>query len=235
MQRSLQMMKMGVRYQGKIGLLSPQSATAVTQHPSLLVLRSSAPYAFVGVRHVWRHSQEKRDLKQTKKNKEDPFKVLGLSENVDYATVKQTFMKVAMDHHPDTSKAESEEERERHREIFVAARKAFENIVEGPGGMAVLRSDEENAWEEAELNEWFHQESGGFEMPFMDAKTRKEVSRVMEEMGGGLDRDGGMWTLARMVANENKNGGDAASLLRLEAGNVRDREINGILRRKRRR
>ena len=38
-----------------------------------------------------------------------------------------------------------------------------------------------------------------------------------------------------MVANDVKNGGDGASLLRLEAGDVRSREINGILRRKRRR
>ena len=67
-------------------------------------------------------------------------------------------------------------------------------------------------------------------MPFMDVKTRKEVSRVMDEIGGGLDRDGGMWTLARMVANDVKNGGDGASLLRLEAGDVRDRDGNFIVR-----
>ena len=100
-----------------------------------------------------------------------------------------------MAHHPDTSKAETAEERERHRDVFVAARKAFEAIVEGPDGKAILRSESDahdGGWDDQELNEWFHQESGGFDMPFMDSKTRKEVSRVMDEIGGGLDRDGGM-------------------------------------------
>ena len=222
------MMKMATRYRGLA--LGPRSALA-------LVRPSPPPSSSVGTlrRHVWQHSQEKRDIKQMKKKKDDPFKILGISKNTDYATVKRTFLNIAMAHHPDTSKAETAEERERHRDIFVTARKAFELLIEGPGGLAVLRSESDSAWEEEEFNEWFHQESGGFDMPFMDMKTRKEVSRVMEEIGGGLDRDGGMWTLARMVANENKNGGDAASLLRLEAGDVRSRDLNGILRRRRKR
>ena len=188
-------------------------------------------------RQISQHTQSKRQMKRQKKKQDDPFKALGLSstKSVDYGQVKKAFLQIAMAHHPDTSAAETEEEREAHREIFVAARKAFENIVQGPDGVAVLREDEEAGWDEEELNEWFQQESGGFDMPFMDAKTRKEVSRVMDEIGGGLDRDGGMWTLARMVANDAKNGGDGASLLRLEAGNVRSREINGVLRRRRKR
>lgn len=161
--------------------------------------------------------------------------MLGLSENVEYPQVKKAFLHIAMKHHPDTSGASSEKEKEQSRDVFLKARKAFEQITEGPGGKAILKSDADSAWEEEELNEWFQQESGGFDMPFMDVNTRKEVSRVMDEIGGGLDRDGGMWTLARMVANDVKSGGDGASLLRLEAGEARDRSIDGILRRKRKR
>ena len=182
------------------------------------------------------HSQQKRQSGRPKKAQSDPFRVLGLpSKDTTYKTVKQKFLQIAMKHHPDTTNAESDEERDEHRQVFVAARMAFEDIVEGPDGMAIMRSESDEAWDDEELNEWFHQESGGHDMPFMDVKTRKEVSRVMEEIGGGLDRDGGMWTLARMVANDVKQGGDAASILRLEAGNIRSREINGVLRRKRKR
>ena len=229
------------------------------------------PKPWLARRNITQHSQEKRQRKRQKQKREDPFHVLGLkaSDKVDYNTVKRTFLQIAMQHHPDTTNADTEQERDEHRDIFVAARKAFERIVEGPDGLAVVRSDETAATfdDEEALNEWFHQESGGLDMPFMDLQTRKEVSRVMEEIGGGLDRDGGtggvvyeswhdgstehelnfspfltligiatgMWTLARMVANDAKNGGDGSSLLRLEAGDVRSREINGILRRRRKR
>jgi hypothetical protein len=87
---------------------------------------------------------------------------------------------------------------------------------------------------EEDLDQWFKSETG-YDMPFMDAATMKEVAEMTESVGGGLDRDGGMWTLARMVADTVKSGGDGRSILQLEAGVVRDRSIDGILRRKRRR
>lgn len=84
------------------------------------------------------------------------------------------------------------------------------------------------------MDEWFRQETG-FDMPYMDLATMKEVAEMTESVGGGLDRDGGMWTLARMVTENVKNGGDGSSILQLEAGDIRDRQIDGILRRRRRR
>ena len=74
-------------------------------------------------------------------------------------------------------------------------------------------------------------------MPYMDPKTMKEVAEMTEKIGGesGLDRDGGMWTLARMVKNDVASGGDGKSVLQLEAGETRNREINGTLRRIRKR
>lgn len=57
-----------------------------------------------------------------------------------------------------------------------------------------------------------------------------------ETIGHGLDRDGGMWTLAAMVSNAVKDGKDGASLLRLDAGDIKEvnGKIDGVLRRKRR-
>lgn len=43
-----------------------------------------------------------------------------------------------------------------------------------------------------------------------------------------------MWTLARMVTASIKSGGDGSAVLSLEAGTIRDRSINGVLRRKKR-
>jgi hypothetical protein len=180
--------------------------------------------------------RKKFDL-MSKGNVKDPFLVLGIvrSPTLTYASVKRTFLQIAMKYHPDTSKQSSESDREKHKDLFVAARMAFEAIVAGPEGVAILKTEAADYVEEEEdFEEWFKAETG-HDMPFMDAATMKEVADMTETVGGGLDRDGGMWTLARMVANTVKEGGDGRSVLQLEAGVIRDREINGILRRKRRR
>ena len=64
---------------------------------------------------------------------------------------------------------------------------------------------------------------------------------MTEDMNVGLDRDGGMWTLAKMVTSAVKSGGEAGTLLRLDAGDVKDGpngaggSSTGPLRRRRRR
>ena len=65
----------------------------------------------------------------------------------------------------------------------------------------------------------------------------REVAEMTDSMGGGLDRDGGMWTLARMVSSSVKTGKESANTLRLEAGEIRPGEkevtLEGTLRRRR--
>lgn len=165
------------------------------------------------------------------------------SPQIPFQQVKTRFLQIAMKHHPDTSKASTKEEEQADRDIFVKARKAFEALVEAPDGMAILRSESDQhaatqEEQEEDLSAWFQQETG-HSMPFMDMATMKEVAEMTEKVGGeaGLDRDGGMWTLARMVSQSVKSGGGGAdSLLQLEAGtNKLNREINGVLRRKRKR
>lgn len=127
---------------------------------------------------------------------------------------------------------------------FMKARKAFESLVEADDGTCVLRVEVE-AMNEMMTNEqfdaWFSNETG-YTNPYqvnLDPKTMREVADATEAMGGGLDRDGGMWTLANMVTNSVKEGKNAGSILRLEAGNVQDRDsmddLDGTLRRRRRR
>jgi hypothetical protein len=178
-------------------------------------------------------------------NAEDGSRAKGDESGVlTYRAVKTAFLKIAMAHHPDTTEAETQEEMDAHRDIFIRAREAFEMIVPGPNGAAILRSESpEHAHDDDQQDEsaidvdaWFQSETG-HAMPFMDLQTMREVAKMTETVGHGLDRDGGMWLLAEMVSdNVKKGGGDGMSLLRLEAGDVTNNShVDGVLRRRRRR
>ena len=88
------------------------------------------------------------------------------------------------------------------------------------------------------LNETGHSNPYNFDL---DPQTMREVAEAAETMGGGAERDGGMWGLARMIGNTVKDGKNQqnGNVLRLEAGgNIGDVEddldIDGTLRRRRR-
>ena len=174
-----------------------------------------------------------------RKKKADPFKILGIVDagrkdegSVLFKDVKKKFLRIAMEHHPDTMSKKDEESMANSRDFFISAREAFEQIVEGPNGFAILRSESNK--DSDNFEDWFRQETG-HDIPFMDAATMKEVAKMTETVGGGLDRDGGMWTLARMVTNSVKSGGDGRDVLRLEAGDGSGSGFDGVLRRRRRR
>jgi hypothetical protein len=182
-------------------------------------------------------SSEKGYYKTRKREKKvNPHAVLGVSLNEKFAAVRKSFIRIAMKHHPDTAeKGATPKEEEESRETFMAARSAMDMLTECPElGIAILRSESELAAAE-NVDVWFKDETG-YDMPYMDPQTMKEVAEMTEKIGGGagLDRDGGMWTLARMVTENVKSGGDG-NILRLESGDIRDRGIDGILRRRRRR
>jgi hypothetical protein len=176
-------------------------------------------------------------------SKVDPFQVLQVRRSTPYAQVKTTFLKLAMIHHPDVLQDKSAKEQALSRDIFIQARQAFEAIVEdGTTGGICLREELPDYVADDEhdrMDEWFKQETG-HDMPFMDEETMKEVAAMTQQVGGGmdrgLDRDGGMWELARMVTRTVLSGGDGKNLLRLEAGDIKENELhNDNLRAKRRR
>eukprot|EP00980_Cylindrotheca_fusiformis_P012446 scaffold3054_cov129-Cylindrotheca_fusiformis.AAC.10 len=185
-----------------------------------------------------RHFDARR--KRKTKRRKDPFKVLGIPEATLYKDAKKKFLKIAMQNHPDTHGEDmSEDEKEKMRDVFINSRMAFESLVEDSDGTAILVEDAEDAMDN--FDSWFKHETG-FDTPFqvdLDPETMKEVAKMTDEIGGesGLDRDGGMWALARMVTSTVKAGGDAATMLRLDAGDGKDRnrKHNGGLRRRRRR
>lgn len=169
------------------------------------------------------------DYRKAKKKKptaahNNPFKILKIPEGATlYKDAKKKFLQIAMKNHPDMGSQDlSEQEKEEMRETFIQARMAFEKLAEDPmDGTAILKVDLEDAMEN--FDSWFRSETG-LETPFqfdLDPQTMKEVATMTETIGGGLDRDGGMWALARMVTASVKAGSDAATVLRLESGDVK--------------
>ena len=150
-----------------------------------------------------------------------------------------------MRHHPDVAGEEDPDEKNKSAEKFMRARKAFDSIVEVHDGMSALREDVEadknlnDMMSDEEFDSWFLNETG-HSNPFnfdIDPKTMREVADMTEKMGGGLDRDGGMWHLAKMVTQSVKGGKEGGNILSLEAGEMRDEQgqsVDGVLRRRRR-
>ena len=165
-----------------------------------------------------------------------PFKTLKISQNTSYQDAKKAFLKIAMNNHPDTATVESDDHRKKLRDRFIAARQAFEALVEAPDGSICLKEDlREKGREDGKFDEWFENETGysnPFEYVDLDPQVMQEVADMTDKMGGGFDRDGGMWTLANMVTSSVKSGG-GASVLRLEQGEVKQTE--STLKNKRRR
>jgi len=161
------------------------------------------------------------------KTKKDPFKVLKVPKESLYKDVKAKFLRIAMNNHPDMhTEGLSEKQQKTMRDKFIEARMAFELLEEDlSDGKAVLIEDKIDR--EDNFDSWFKGETG-LKNPFdvdIDPETMKEVAEMTEKLGGkqGMDRDGGMWALARMVTSAVKAGGDAASILRLESGDTKPR------------
>jgi hypothetical protein len=153
-----------------------------------------------------------------------------------------------MKHHPDTmaSNVLDKATKLKSQEIFMQCRKALESLVECEmTGRAILKSaipsssgissgsgsrQQHQSMSNEEFDIWFEKETGHSSNPFqfdLDPKVMREVADMHTTMEGshGLDRDGGMWHLASMISNAVKNGkegGGAESILRLEAGSVKD-------------
>jgi len=139
---------------------------------------------------------------------DNPFDVLGVPKVATYAEVKQRFLELALKHHPDhaTTKRECGDEGSSTRtDDFIRFRQAFESLKEDMNGNVTRVDEEESTWSDEEFNAWYHEETGHSDLMFrMDMKTRREVIDVVNEQAqGGLDR-GGMWEMARKMAEEER-------------------------------
>mmetsp|Transcript_5109 Transcript_5109/g.8416 ORF Transcript_5109/g.8416 Transcript_5109/m.8416 type:complete len:238 (-) Transcript_5109:68-781(-) len=207
-----------------------------------------------------------------------PFKVLGLkspspTSNLSisipttmttYKEVQLAFRKLALRYHPDTANNNS---RQQHNgdessdhnngvvmmssSSFTEIREAFEAIVEGPNGEAILRnnnnyssmssSDDENYDKnEMDIRNNNHKRpppphdiSNNLFHSSINPQILREVAQVAEEMNpGGLDK-GGMWQYANMVNRMAKEEG--LPPLRVGKGGDDNESRSGVARRRRKR
>jgi hypothetical protein len=100
----------------------------------------------------------------------------------------------------------------------------------------VTQVDEgESTWSDEEFNAWYHEETGHSDLMFrMDMKTRREVIDVVNEQAqGGLDR-GGMWEMARKMAEEERFLKENKNKIERKVGLEQQSASNSSLQRRRR-
>ena len=161
-----------------------------------------------------------------------PFDTLGLTKNVSYKEVKKTFLRLAIQSHPDTSKSKG------GKDNFLRYRAAFESLTEGKKGEAKpLNDDMTSSMPENDFEEWYHHETG-YHVPYandvmQDTNLMREIAKATEGMSqGGLDK-GGMWQLAASVRERLKNGNLPPPML--ATGKRSTDDTSGSVKRRRRR
>jgi len=131
---------------------------------------------------------------------DNPFDILGIPKTSSYKEVKSRFVELALANHPDTSQNQDNSN-------FIRLRQAFESIKQCHDGTAAKREgDDSIGWTDEEFQAWFFEETGHQDVLFqIDLATRKEVISVANTQSqGGLDR-GGMWEMARAMAEQEIN------------------------------
>lgn len=166
---------------------------------------------------------------------------------ITYEQVRIAFRELALKHHPDTKKSSTGSSSSAE---FTRIREAFEAIVEGPNGVAILRDDysyrersdrkDENEMDvpstgaKKDYNS-FDDEQNGFLHPSVNPQVLHEVADVVEKMNpGGLDK-GGMWQYANMVHRMAKDESKGLPPLRVGGGSDDDAKEKSSVRRRRRR
>ncbi|CAJ1926090.1 unnamed protein product [Cylindrotheca closterium] len=193
----------------------------------------------------WKSYDSKNGLPPQNIHKENPFDILGIPKTSTYETVKRRFLELALETHPDVVNQSADggdnsasKDPQQLVDEFVKLRQAFEAIRENSdGSTGVVGDSEASSWSDESFQAWFHNETGHSDVMFnMDLQTRKEVAEVASQAQGGLDH-GGMWEMARAMAEQQKNMGNlkkkhaANQTQRVEAGS----NDNDSQRRRRRR
>mmetsp|Transcript_12829 Transcript_12829/g.29983 ORF Transcript_12829/g.29983 Transcript_12829/m.29983 type:complete len:228 (+) Transcript_12829:172-855(+) len=134
---------------------------------------------------------------------ENPFEILGVSKSATYAEVKQRFLELALKHHPDHANDSEDSKNNMKSNDFIRFRQAFERLKEDLDGSTTVEEKGTPLWTDEEFRAWYYEETGQKDLQFrMDMKTRKEVIDTYNQQAqGGLDR-GGMWEMARRMAEE---------------------------------
>jgi hypothetical protein len=181
-------------------------------------------------------SSGKKKLSQIRSGN-NPFDVLGVSKVATYTEAKQRFLELALKYHPDhaTKRECGDEGNSTRTDDFIRFRQAFESLKEDMNGNVTQVDEGESTWSDEEFNAWYHEETGHSDLMFrMDMKTRREVIDVVNEQAqGGLDR-GGMWEMARKMAEEERFLKENKNKIERKVGLEQQSASNSSLQRRRR-
>jgi len=121
---------------------------------------------------------------------ENPYTVLKIPVTSNFERVQKTFLRLALEHHPDkTGQSDSVEK-------FIRIRQAFEIIRAEATGKDKVGTD--STLNDKELQSWLYEETGEFLSFQMDYSTRQEVIKAYATLAPG-GRDPGEWELARQL------------------------------------
>jgi curved DNA-binding protein CbpA len=145
----------------------------------------------------------------------NPFRVLGIPPNSSLETAQKAFVKLAIQHHPDTNNKNNHEGDDDDASVqhFVRIRQAFERIRDGAKSDDDYdyknsnnnNSDDEQqqqhpaaSWTEQDFLQWFFEQTG---LRFTLDQRRELVNLHRSRVSGGR-YDGPSWEIARRLVTE---------------------------------
>jgi curved DNA-binding protein CbpA len=142
----------------------------------------------------------------TRNLSDNPFRVLGIPPNSSMETAQSAFIKLAIQHHPDTNEGD-----EKSVQNFVRIRQAFERIRDhsknrAKDGTGSRKDDGDDSgykhppgsWTEDDFLQWFFEQTG----MRLTSDQRQELVHLHRSRIPGGRYDGPSWELARRLAFE---------------------------------
>lgn len=165
-----------------------------------LMLHSSRPFVPIRTTTV---THQRHGITTTKSN--NPFHILGIPNASPFQTVQKAFVKLALEHHPDTTTANNRTTMNpSSSEHFVRFRQAFEQIRDDH----YPRMNESNtnnnnmqddagtfSWTEEDFLDWFNEQTG----VQLTCDQRRELVKLYRNQIPGGRYDGPHWDLARRL------------------------------------
>ena len=160
-------------------------------------------------------------------NMSNPYSVLGVPKTASMAEIKRSFIKLALEHHPDRTTTPSAS-----HDRFVQIRHAFEELMGRNATSNNNSTTPPSGWSSEELEHWWsHQAEATKEFLTFDMSesTKQEVIHVYRTMAAGGKDKGGYWEMARQLAERHEAAGDKEPTRLLETNE------SGVTRRRRKR